>query len=290
MSNVVKYHVLGNDYLVADPRHGAPPPDAEGTRLLCDRHTGVGADGVLYGPLPSSASHADFDLRIFNSDGTECARSGNGLRIFARYLREHGYTDRDHITLRTPGGSVGVRYSAGPDGPSTIDLGTWTHHDPDQPGSAELIDVPLEVDGASLRVTAVHNGVPHIVVPVDDATKGLAFELGPSLAGHPAFPARTNVEFLTVQDRNTIRIEIWERGAGYTLASGSGACAAACAAYRLRLTDQVVTVVMPGGSVTVEVTDGERVLLTGESSRVGSTALADEFLESLAMEQARCAG
>ncbi|MFJ4949549.1 diaminopimelate epimerase [Streptomyces sp. NPDC088760] len=288
MSTVVKYHALGNDYLVADPAQGAPAPGADATRLLCDRHTGVGADGVLYGPLPArgGADGADvFDVRVFNSDGSECARSANGLRVFARYLREHGHTERDEITVRTSAGTVHVRLGGRP-GIGTIDLGTWTHHDPGQPGGAELVDLPVELaPGVRVNVTAVFNGVPHVVMPVDDADAGTAARLGPALVGHSRFPARPNVEFLTVEDRRTIRIEIWERGAGYTLASGSGACAAACAARRLGLVDDRVTVVMPGGSVQVEIDGDERVLLTGSCSRVGSTTLADEFLSLLNTER-----
>ncbi|WP_435613382.1 diaminopimelate epimerase [Streptomyces sp. bgisy159] len=287
MSTVVKYHALGNDYLIADPAQAAPAPGADATRLLCDRHTGIGADGVLYGPLPAQADGDDvFDVRVFNSDGSECARSANGLRVFARYLREYGHTERDEITLRTSGGSVHVRLGGRPDGVGTIDLGTCTHHDPGQPGGAELIDVPVDLaPGVRLNITAVYNGVPHVVVPVDDADVSLAARLGPALVGHSHFPARPNIEFLTVEDRRTIRIEIWERAAGYTLASGSGACAAACAARRLGLIDDRVTVVMPGGSVKVQITGDERVLLTGPCSRVGTTTLADEFLSLLSTER-----
>ncbi|WP_314176397.1 diaminopimelate epimerase [Streptomyces winkii] len=286
MSGVVKYHALGNDYLVADPRHSGLAPGPGSARLLCDRHRGVGADGVLYGPLPAGPAGGDedggFHVRVFNPDGTECARSGNGLRIFARYLGEHGYTDRDEITLRTPGGSARVRRSGDAGGDSTIDLGGWTHRDPRWPGDPELIDAPHRVAGTAVRVTAVHNGVPHAVVHVDEASPQLAAGLGPLLAsGHPGFPDGTNVEFVTAVDRGTLRAEFWERAGGYTLTSGSGACAAACAAHRLGLTGPEVTVIMPGGSVSVRIEDGERVLLTGPCSKVGSTELAEDFLALL---------
>ncbi|WP_369363131.1 diaminopimelate epimerase [Streptomyces sp. CG4] len=286
MTTLMKYHTLGNDYLVADPELGAPAPGATATRVLCDRRTGVGADGVLYGPLPAADPAADpqdtFEVRVFNSDGSECARNANGLRIFARYLREHGRTRRDEVTLRTPGGDVRVRLGSPVTAASTIDLGSWTHHSPAVAGGAELVGVPLEIEpGTQVNATAVHNGVPHLVALVDDATAELAARLGPAIVGYAGFAERPNAELLTVEDRRTLRIQIWERGVGYALASGSGACAAACAAYRLGLTDPSVTVVMPGGTVAVEITGDERVLLSGPSSCVGQVTLADEFVPHL---------
>ncbi|WP_042425403.1 diaminopimelate epimerase [Streptacidiphilus anmyonensis] len=286
MTTLLKYHILGNDYLVADPALGALAPDAGATRALCDRRTGVGADGVLYGPLPAANPAADaqdaFEVRVFNADGSECVRSANGLRIFARYLREHGRTDRDEITLRTPGGDVRVLLGTPVTAASTIDLGPWTHHSPALSDGPELIGAPLEIEpGTTVRATAVHNGVPHLVALVDDATPELAARLGPGIVGFAGFAERPNAELLTVEDRRTLRIQIWERGVGYAPASGSGACAAACAAYRLGLTEPTVTVVMPGGTVAVEITQDERVLLSGASSRVGRVTLADEFLTRL---------
>ncbi|CAM5331589.1 diaminopimelate epimerase [Streptomyces spiroverticillatus] len=287
MNGVVKYHAMGNDYLVADPERAGFGVDSAVARILCDRNAGLGADGVLYGPLADPGTPGTYHLRIFNADGTECARSGNGLRLFARYLREHGYTDRDEVVLHTLGGAVRVRHSGGPDGTGTVDLGGWSHHDPQRPADAALIDEPIEVAGVRLRVTTVHNGVPHAVLPVADASAELARELGPLLVEHPAFSDRMNIEFLTVEERNTVRVEVWERGAGHTRASGSGACAAVCAAYRLGLVDAGVTVRMPGGSVGVDIVDGERVLLTGPSREVGTTILADEFRALLQVEPAR---
>ncbi|WP_042372498.1 diaminopimelate epimerase [Streptacidiphilus neutrinimicus] len=290
MTTLLKYHTLGNDYLVADPALGALAPDAGTARALCDRRTGVGADGVLYGPLPAADHPVDaqdaFDVRVFNADGSECARNANGLRIFARYLREHGRAHHDEITLRTPGGPVTVLLGSSVTAPSTVDLGPWTHRSPALADGAELVGVPVEVEpGTTVHATAVHNGVPHLVALVDDATAELATRLGPAIVGHSGFAERPNAELLTVEDRRTLRIQIWERGVGYAPASGSGACAAACAAYRLGLTDPSVTVVMPGGTVTVEITRDGRALLSGASSLVGRVTLADEFLTRLHAER-----
>ncbi|ATL85208.1 diaminopimelate epimerase [Streptomyces malaysiensis] len=292
MTTLLKYHTLGNDYLVADPELGAPLPGATATRVLCDRRTGIGADGVLYGPLPATqptAGPADtFDVRVFNADGSECARNANGLRLFARYLREHGRTTQDEITLRTPGGAVSVRLGRPVTAPGTIDLGSWTHHSPALADGEELVGASLRLGpDTGLHVTAVHNGVPHLVSLVDDATPELAARIGPEIVAYPGFTERPNAELLTVEDRRTLRLQIWERGVGYAPASGSGACAAACAAYRLGLTDPSVTVVMPGGTVAVEITRDERVLLSGSSSYVGQIALADEFVPHLRAELPR---
>ncbi|MFE2385545.1 diaminopimelate epimerase [Streptomyces misionensis] len=290
MTTLVKYHALGNDYLVADPELGAPAPGATATRALCDRRTGVGADGVLYGPLPGPGTDPQgvFQVRVFNADGTECGRNANGLRIFARYLREHGRTHQDELTLRTPGGDVRVRLGGSATAACTIDLGSWTHRiatvaDGGQvAGDAEMVGVPLEIEpGTTVHATAVHNGVPHLVALVDDATTELAARIGPRIVGYAGFAERPNAELLTVEDRRTLRVRIWERGVGHTPASGSGACAAACAAHRLGLTDPAVNVVMPGGTVGVEITEDERVLLSGPTSLVGRVTLADEFVPLL---------
>nr|ARO49581.1 diaminopimelate epimerase [Streptomyces sp.] len=284
MTTVVKYHTLGNDYLVADPELGAPAPGTAATRALCDRRTGVGADGVLYGPLPGQGAdpQGTFRVRVFNADGTECARNANGLRIFARYLREHGRTHHDELTLRTPGGDVRVRLGGTATAACTIDLGPWTHRAATAAGDAELVGVPLEIEpGTTVHATAVHNGVPHLVALVDDATDELAARIGPLIVGYAGFAERPNAALLTVEDRRTLRVRIWERGVGPAPASGSGACAAACAAHRLGLTDPAVTVVMPGGTVAVEITEDERVLLSGPTSLVGRVTLADEFVPRL---------
>ncbi|SFT31375.1 diaminopimelate epimerase [Streptomyces sp. ok210] len=292
MATLLKYHTLGNDYLVADPELGGPAPDATATRALCDRRTGIGADGVLYGPLltaePTAGPEDTFDVRVYNADGSECARNANGLRVFARYLREHGRTTHDEITLRTPGGAVSVRLGSPVTAPGTIDLGSWTHHSPALADGEELIGAALRLGSdAELNVTAVHNGVPHLVALVDDATPDLAARIGPEIVAHAGFTERPNAELLTVEDRRTLRLQIWERGVGYAPASGSGACAAACAAYRLGLTDPSVAVVMPGGTVAVEITRDERVLLSGSTSYVGQITLADEFMPHLQAELPR---
>ncbi|MDJ0380134.1 diaminopimelate epimerase [Streptomyces sp. G-G2] len=261
-----KYEALGNDYIVIDPRHTAFDPTPENVRLACDRHFGLGADGLLYGPL--SADNG-FRLRIFNPDGTECEKSGNGLRIFARYLREAGHAITDAFTLHSLAGPSAVRILDGRAGMVRIDLGPATT-DSRAVGAAgparPMLREPLHAAGSGLSVTCVQLGNPHCVVFLDDepASEELARRIGPAVRDHELFTQRVNVELLNVIDRENIRIEIYERGAGYTLSSGSSACTAAFAAHARGLTGTRTTVHMPGGRVTVEIDDDGRIALSGE--------------------------
>ncbi|MGE7386064.1 diaminopimelate epimerase [Streptomyces sp. NPDC004126] len=263
-----KYQALGNDYIVIDPRYTAFDPTPENVRLACDRHFGLGADGLLYGPLPADDG---FRLRIFNPDGTECEKSGNGLRIFARYLRESGHADTDAFTLHSLAGPSAVRILDGRAETVRIDLGPATTDSravgatgPARP----MLHEPLHTadDGGSLSVTCVQLGNPHCVVFLDDEPAGeeLARRIGPAVRDHELFTQRVNVELLNVIDRENIRIEIFERGAGYTLSSGTSACTAAFAAHARGLTGARTTVHMPGGRVTVEIDEDGRLALGGE--------------------------
>lgn len=264
-----KYQTLGNDYIVIDPERSAFRPTEENIRLVCDRRFGLGGDGLLYGPLPTTDDERGWRLRIFNPDGTECERSGNGLRIFARYLRESGRTDADSLCLYSAAGPSQVQLiDTACDvvriqlGPASLESGAVGAAGPD----SAMLRVPLLAAGGSWTATCVHNGNPHCVVPLDETrvTPELARSLGPALRDHELFPRRINVELLHVVDRENIRIEIFERGAGYTLASGSAACAAASAAHALGLTGPMTTVHMPGGQVEVEIDADGGVSLTGE--------------------------
>jgi diaminopimelate epimerase len=268
VTDFVKYQALGNDYLVVDPNLVLLTPTPQAIRLLCDRHLGVGADGVLLGPIGPVQANAPVRLRIFNPDGSECERSGNGLRMFALYLAQH-YLACSEFAIRTVAGDARAVLhqdeAAGAGSGSavvSVEMGMPRF---------DAVDEPLPVGGREVRITAVHNGNPHAVVHGGDVpstpSAAVARELGPLIAGHERFPGRTNVQFLCVVDRATIRIEIWERGAGYTLASGSSGCAAASAAHHLGLVDRRVTVQMPGGQVLVDVgLDG--VTLTGPVEEV----------------------
>lgn len=237
----------------------------EAIRAVCDRHTGVGSDGIL-ALVPSTA--ADFGVRIFNPDGSEAEKSGNGLRILSRFLHDHRYTRKRRFSVETLGGIVRTELEIrdGEVAAITVEVGRATFYSPDIPVAGpprEVVDEPLTVDGETLRVTAVSVGNPHCVVFVDALDVGRLRRLGPRLETHPAFPRRTNVQLARVGGRRTVDILIWERGAGETRASGTSACAVAAAAVRLGRVDRRVVVTMPGGRLEVAVDEDWSITLTG---------------------------
>jgi len=241
-----KYHGLGNDYLVMDPAAVGRELSPREVQVICHRNYGAGSDGILWGPLPSTA--AQFRLRIFNPDASEAEKSGNGLRIFARFLHDQGK----------------VR-----DAPFTIEVAG---------GAREVLNEELTVGGRTFTFSAASVGNPHCVIPLPEVSEALARTYGPLIEHEPRFPNRTNVQFLQVLDRHNIRIEIWERGAGYTLASGSSSSAAASVARRLGLVEGDVTVHMPGGTLSITIGPDFRVDMTGPVTRVGDGDLDEEAL------------
>ena len=276
-----KYHGLGNDYLVIDPEMCDVNLTPDAIRLICDRHFGVGADGILYGPFRDAES---LRVRILNPDGSEAEKSGNGLRIFARYLYEKKYVSKKHFTIQTLGGTAEAWIKDKSASLIRIKLGKITFLSTEIPVEGpqrEVVDDELEIDGRKYRVTCLSIGNPHCVIPMDDLTEQKARELGPLVENHALFPNRINMQLLKVIDRATIEIRIWERGAGYTLASGSSACAAAGAAHKLGLVDNSVTVKMPGGDLRVEINNGMEMYLTGPVERVFEGCFGPDIDERL---------
>ncbi len=272
-----KYHALGNDYLVIDPKNLPSPLTAEQVQMICHRNFGVGSDGILLGPLPSSA--AAFGLRIFNPDGSEAEKSGNGLRIFSRYLWDRQLVGNVEFAIETPGGVV---KSTVLDGGRTarVEMGRvsfWSDKIPVTGPRREVINEQISVNGRTFTYCAATIGNPHCVVPLEDVSPELAKEFGPLLETHPNFPNRTNVQFLKVLDRTNLRIEIWERGAGYTLASGSSSSAAAAVARKLDLCDGFVVVHMPGGRLQIEIGKDFDILMTGPVTKVSEGVIAPEI-------------
>ena len=277
-----KYHAVGNDYIVLDPADypswKAPTPAQ--ARAICHRNFGVGSDGILWGPLPSKA--ADFGLRIFNPDGSEAEKSGNGLRIFSRYLWDKRRTRAASFTVETPGGVV---RSTVRDGGSliTVEMGSVSFDSRRIPVGGpdrEVIGEPIEVQGRAFSFSAATIGNPHCVIPVEDLTPEIARRYGPDIEVHPLFPNRTNVQFMKVLDRSNIQIEIWERGAGYTLASGSSSSAAAAVAHRLGWVGNSVTVRMPGGTIGIEIGDGYSIQMTGSVGAIAEGELHPDLLKA----------
>ncbi|MEZ0096352.1 diaminopimelate epimerase [Streptacidiphilus sp. EB129] len=291
MPEFAKYHALGNDYLLIDPNDSEIAPNGESARLLCDRHFGIGADGVLFGPMAPVEAGRPIELQIFNSDGSTCEKSANGIRLFALHIADNyptGTAAGTEFSVRTLAGDSPVRIRDLDAGLVEIGMGrpSFDVTDVGVTGlEGSTLSWPLEVAGRTLTVTSLHNGNPHTVVFADEVTPRLARELGEAVAGHPRFPSRTNVQFAQVIDRATIRIEIWERGAGYTLASGSSSCAVASAAHALGLVGDRVTVRMPGGELELAIgADGE-VTMTGPVEQVLVGDLSPVFRERLGIRR-----
>jgi diaminopimelate epimerase len=273
-----KYHALGNDYLVLDPRDypRGTPPEPRQIRVICHRNFGIGSDGILWGPMAST--QADFGLRIFNPDGSEAEKSGNGLRIFARFVWDQGLVKTPHFTIETPGGVVEAEVRNGHR--ITVAMGAVSFASDQIPVAGpprEVLNEPLPIRDRTFTFCAATIGNPHCVIPLPEISSELATNYGPDIEVHPNFPRRTNVQFMQVLDRANIRIEIWERGAGHTLASGSSASAASAVAHRLGLVDRQVTVHMPGGKLQIEIGPDYAIRLTGPVTKVAEGMMHPEL-------------
>jgi diaminopimelate epimerase len=272
-----KYHALGNDYLVLEP--DATLLDAALVRRICHRHYGAGSDGILVGEGQADG----FGLRIFNPDGSEAEKSGNGLRIFARYLFDTAQVQGEPFTVLTKGGSVTCQVrDAGrmvfvAMGHASFD----SERIPVVGAKREVIGESLDVAGERIVFTAVTVGNPHCVIHVPEVSAATAQRLGPLIERHPWFPNATNVQFVKVLDRHHIQIEIWERGAGYTLASGSSSCAAAAASVKLGYCAGNVTVAMPGGTLEIGVDQDFSLTMLGPVCKVATGTLASECWQDL---------
>lgn len=283
-NSFVKSHALGNDYIVMDPGALSFPLTPEAIRLICDRHLGVGSDGIL-AHVPAEA--ADYGLRIFNPDGSEAEKSGNGLRIFARYLHDHGLTHARTFTVQTPGGlvTVALQLEGSEVAQVTVEMGVATFRSERIPTTGpprEVVDETLEVDGTAVAVTAVSMGNPHCVVFVPDLARVDLHRLGPKLEHHRLFPQRTNVQFAEVRARDRVAILIWERGAGETMASGSSACAVAAAAVRRGAADAGdVTVEMSGGTLLISVGADWSIRMSGPATEVYEGTLSPGLIRTL---------
>ena len=280
-------HGLGNDYLVMDPLELTFKLSVGKIRGICDRHWGVGSDGIL-ALVPSKK--ADFGLRIFNPDGSEAEKSGNGLRIFARYLHATGKTQKKQFTVETKGGLVSVSLHLdrhGDAAAATVEMGRASFRPAALPCTLsmdELIQVPIEAAGRSLHFTGVSVGNPHCVLfkkTGETWSREDLLLLGPALEHHPFFPKRTNIQLAVPSGPKEIFILIWERGAGETQASGSSSCAAASAAVRLGLVKGPVTVNMPGGSLNIQVAPDFSLTMKGPIEEVARGSLSPSFVRTL---------
>jgi diaminopimelate epimerase len=220
-------------------------------------------------------------LRIFNPDGSEAEKSGNGIRIFCRYLWDHKLIGSRTFDIETKGGVVQCLVLD--DGRRVqVEMGRgsfWSKDIPVAGEPREVLQESITLGKETFRFSGVTIGNPHCVIPVQDVTPELAKKYGPLLEVHPLFPNRTNVQFLKVLDRNNIRIEIWERGAGYTLASGSSSSAAAAVARKLGMCDSQITVHMPGGEISITIDENFGIVMVGPVTRIAEGQLADELFQ-----------
>ncbi len=263
-----KMHGIGNDFVVIDAIHQSVALDAAQVRHLADRRFGVGCDQLLLVEGPSHPG-IDFRYRIFNADGSEVEQCGNGARCFARFVRDHGLTAKDAIVVETAAGVIALHVEA--NGEIRVDMGAPRFVPAQIPflADAEADKYPLEVGREPFTIGAVSMGNPHAVLRVEDVTTAEVERIGPLLESHPRFPRRVNVGFMQVIDRGHIRLRVFERGAGETLACGTGACAAVAVGRRWGVLDEEVAVELPGGRLTIR-WEGENkpVWMTGPATTV----------------------
>lgn len=273
-ADFAKAHGLGNDYVVVDGARFAVPLTAARVRLLCHRHLGLGSDGVL----EIARRPGGYFVRVWNPDGSEAERSGNGLRIAAKFLSEHGYVDDDRYAIATVAGPVQVEVRREGDRVGSVRLGMG-------PAEIRAARTPLDVGGEPLDVTLVAVGNPHCVVFGQPLTRERLFALGPRIESHAKFPERINVQLAEPLARDRVRALVWERGAGHTLASGTSACAVAAASFERGLVDRRVSVEMEGGVLEIEVDPKSGLVLTGPVEGVFTGVLSPDLrrrLEALA--------
>lgn len=279
MISFVKYHGLGNDFILVDNRQQPEPIiTPEQAILWCDRHFGIGADGVIFA-LPGQAD-TDYTMRIFNSDGSEPEMCGNGIRCLARFIADlEGVSAKEIYRIHTLAGVIIPKLEA--NGQVTVDMGCPRLLAAEIPttlaaADRQVINQPIEVAGKSWQVTCVSMGNPHCITFVEDVAAIPLEAIGPQFEHHPTFPQRTNTEFIEVVSRDYLKMRVWERGAGITLACGTGACAALAAGVLNDLCDRRATVELPGGCLEIEWSAvDQRLYMTGPAQQVfsGATAL-----------------
>ncbi|MDY6804827.1 MAG: diaminopimelate epimerase [Cyanobacteriota bacterium] len=267
-----KYHGLGNDFILIDNRHQSEPILTQNQAVqLCDRHFGIGADGVIFA-LPTKVEGTDYTMRIFNSDGSEPEMCGNGIRCLAKFIADLDSEKKTEYRIHTLAGLMIPKLL--PDGLVKVDMGLpklLASEIPTTLATAEskVVEQPLEVEGKVWPVTCVSMGNPHCITFVEDVASIPLETLGPKFEHHSVFPERTNTEFIQVIEPNYIKMLVWERGAGATLACGTGACASVVAGVLSGKCDRLVTVELPGGPLEIEWSEiDQKVYMNGPAQKV----------------------
>jgi len=263
-----KMHGLGNDFVVFDATRSPLDLSRAQLRRIADRHLGVGCDQILLVEKPRTPG-TDFYYRIFNADGGEVEQCGNGARCFVHFVREHGLTDKKEIRVGTQSGAIVPRLEA--DGQVTVDMGVPVFDPPRIPFTVErsALTYPLEIGGRTVEISALSMGNPHAVQVVADVDTALVTSEGSAIEAHPRFPRRVNAGYMQVVNRGHIKLRVYERGVGETLACGSGACAAVVAGILRGLLDPQVTVTTRGGDLGLSWRGiGAPVMMTGPAVTV----------------------
>ncbi|MBW4516560.1 MAG: diaminopimelate epimerase [Timaviella obliquedivisa GSE-PSE-MK23-08B] len=276
MISFVKYHGLGNDFILVDNRQQLEPMITPKQAILwCDRHFGIGADGVIFA-LPGQAG-SDYTMRIFNSDGSEPEMCGNGIRCLARFIADlEGENAKEVYRIHTLAGVMIPKLEA--NGQVTVDMGLPRLIAAEIPttlvaADQQVVNQPIEVAGKSWQVTCVSMGNPHCITFVANVAEVPLEAIGSQFEQHPAFPQKINTEFIEVVSRDYLKMRVWERGAGITLACGTGACAALAAGVLNGLCDRRATVELPGGCLEIEWSEvDQRLYMTGPAQQVFSGA------------------
>ncbi len=279
----VKSHGLGNDYIVMDSEKIDFNLDEKSIKTICDIHYGIGSDGIL---LKVPSEKADFGLRIFNPDGSEAEKSGNGLRIFCKFLYDYGFAKSKQFSVETKGGIVKAVIEKEENGRAkviTVDMGKAIFEPKKIPVNIdkdECIGERLKAGDKEFEINCVSVGNPHCVILVDELpSEEEVKKYGSLIENHAMFPNRINVQFVKPISKNSAEIRIWERGAGYTLASGSSSSAVASVLVKRGITDKDVTIIMPGGTLKISIPDNWDIKMTGEVQEICSGILSEELTQ-----------
>lgn len=272
-----RYHGLGNDYLVFDPNRNELELDQANVKMICDRNEGLGADGVLEGPiLKEDGMH----VKVWNPDGSESETSGNGVRIFAKYLMDHEYVKEQKFSIQTLSGPIEVECLNNRATEFRVKMGKASFISREIPVTGEVREVINEsftFHNKEYKATCLTVGNPHCIIFMNQVTPELAKELGPYVENADEFPEKMNLQICRKIDTGNLDIEIWERGSGYTKASGTGSCAAAVAAHRLGLVENRVNVNQPGGMIQIDIKDDGTIYMTGSVGYVADMSVAESF-------------
>ena len=272
-----KYQGLGNDYLILDAKKNQTRLMGKKIALLCQRGFGLGADGVLYGPVDINGK---MGVRIYNADGSESAISGNGVRIFAKYLLDQGYVSGSSFSIETLAGSIEVEALNMRGTEFRVNMGKASFVSGEIPvtgESREVINETFVFGKEEYKATCLSIGNPHCIIFSDKVDREAVTRLGPLVENADEFPNRMNLQLCRLIDRGNLDIEIWERGSGYTKASGTGSCAAAMAAYRRGLVENRINVNQPGGMIQIDIAKDGTIFMTGSVGYIADMSVAESF-------------